>query len=140
MVRAVSAFTKGLELRLLLGDSFYSLSSARQVLVLLCTSGTLPLIWDSFNASFGSLMPPQLQMFSSCFVWPWNSSRCDPMPFFSVYFVNVFTTPAPSFQQAPAAIVLESDVVPSSDFYRYFQFTLRSVADSPTLRQSVFTV
>jgi hypothetical protein len=43
--------------------------------------------------------------------------------------------------RAPAgAIVLESDVVPSRDFYRYFRWTLARVAASPTLATHVLTV
>ena len=54
---------------------------------------------------------------------------------------NVFFLLSFAFDVLPctAAIVLESDLLPSTDFYDYFEFALTSVASSP-LRDSVFTV
>jgi hypothetical protein len=42
--------------------------------------------------------------------------------------------------QAPAAIILESDVVPSYDFYEYFNWAYRNIAMNEKYNESLFTV
>jgi hypothetical protein len=42
--------------------------------------------------------------------------------------------------QAPGAIILESDVVPSHDFYEFFQWVHQHVLRDPKYRDKVFTI
>ena len=45
-----------------------------------------------------------------------------------------------SFTQAPGAIILESDIVPSVDFYEFFQWTHRTVLRDSRYASKVFSV
>eukprot|EP00455_Lapot_gusevi_P013693 TRINITY_DN16739_c0_g1_i1.p1 TRINITY_DN16739_c0_g1~~TRINITY_DN16739_c0_g1_i1.p1 ORF type:complete len:362 (-),score=40.36 TRINITY_DN16739_c0_g1_i1:166-1251(-) len=42
--------------------------------------------------------------------------------------------------KAPGAIILESDVVPAQDFYRYFQWVHKNILRNPQYKDRIFTV
>ena len=54
--------------------------------------------------------------------------------------VKYLLTLAMEYLEASGAIVLESDIAPSPDFYRYFQWAGHHLARDPHLAQRVFTV